>query len=133
MDLPFEIWENILQFSDDLKILPNLSLTCHDFYELTQNDSLWEIMIKGFNFNYDIDSHIRDAENYLKIKLKSLNQETEKIPSKMIFIYLYEHSCIRCHAEASNFYTHLNGYCCHKCGKEDLELVTLSEQKNSFI
>eukprot|EP01080_Neovahlkampfia_damariscottae_P010019 gene10019-2338_t len=131
VDLPIEIWEHIIHYSDDFNILANLSSVSHDFYELTQNNELWSILLKNFNHLWDENTR-REAKLFLELKMRSLDKTVMKEPpSKMIFIRLFEQSCVKCHGMASYFYVHVDGNVCHRCSF-NFHFISGTEAKKKF-
>ena len=130
--LPIEIWEIIIEFTSDINVLTNLSKINKEFYDLSQNELLWNTMLKNCIklFQWE-DVFIEETEIYLKSKLKSLKQENKEITSKMKIIYMYEKCCLKCHRHDGRFWAHLDGHLCYGCGSKDFKLISTSEAKKS--
>jgi hypothetical protein len=133
LNLPTEIWEQIISYSNDIHLLKNLSMVNHDFYELTLNESLWSIYLKNFTSLWGKEE-LEVADVYVALKLKSLGKEdSEVITSKLKFIYMFEHSCLKCHKPEDSFYSHLQGYICYRCGGDrETKLISTTDALKDF-
>jgi hypothetical protein len=131
LNMPIEIWEHIISYSNDIRLMKNISMVNHDFYELTQNETLWSIYFNSFTYLWQKDE-LESADVHLTLKMKSMGKEDFKVTSKLKFIYMFEHSCLKCHKTSDDFYSHLQGYICYSCHGRETKLISLSEASKEF-